>query len=40
MEEGEKQAKIAVAREMLADKMNIDTIAKFTGLSISEIKKL
>ncbi|WP_353276288.1 Rpn family recombination-promoting nuclease/putative transposase [Wolbachia endosymbiont (group B) of Villa cingulata] len=39
-EEGEKQAKIAVAREMLADKMNINTIAKFTGLSISKIEKL
>ncbi|MDG7053683.1 MAG: hypothetical protein LKM45_07555 [Wolbachia endosymbiont of Alcedoecus sp.] len=29
-----------VAREMLADKMDIDTIAKFTVLSISEIEKL
>ncbi|GFR25787.1 DNA ligase [Trichonephila clavata] len=39
-EEGEKRAKIAVAREMLADKMDINTIAKFTGLHISEIEKL
>ncbi|MDG7055299.1 MAG: hypothetical protein LJD31_01960 [Wolbachia endosymbiont of Menacanthus eurysternus] len=29
-----------VAREMLVDKMDINTIAKFTGLSISEIEKL
>jgi predicted transposase/invertase (TIGR01784 family) len=38
--EGEKQAKIAVAREMLSDKVDINTIAKFTGLSINEIKDL
>ncbi|MDG7056588.1 MAG: hypothetical protein LKM43_00300 [Wolbachia endosymbiont of Penenirmus auritus] len=28
-----------VARKMLAGKMDINTIAKFTGLSISEIEK-
>ncbi|GFQ72503.1 transposase [Trichonephila clavata] len=39
-EEGEKQAKIAVAKEMLADKVNTNTIAKFTGLSINEIEEL
>ncbi|MDX5462032.1 MAG: hypothetical protein O7157_00410 [Wolbachia endosymbiont of Tetragnatha montana] len=39
-EEGEKQAKIAVAKEMLADKMDINIIAKFTGLPVSEIEKL
>ncbi|WP_253302223.1 Rpn family recombination-promoting nuclease/putative transposase [Wolbachia endosymbiont of Psylliodes chrysocephala] len=38
--EGEKQAKIAVAREMLADKMDVNTVTKFTGLPIDEIKKL
>ncbi|MBD0391661.1 ATPase, partial [Wolbachia endosymbiont of Pentalonia nigronervosa] len=31
---------IAVAREMLSDKVDINTIAKFTGLSINEIKDL
>ncbi|UVW83642.1 hypothetical protein [Wolbachia endosymbiont of Aedes albopictus] len=39
-EEGEKQAKIAVAKEMLADKMSINTIARLTGLPISEVEKL
>ncbi|WP_353282481.1 Rpn family recombination-promoting nuclease/putative transposase [Wolbachia endosymbiont (group A) of Myopa testacea] len=39
-EEGEKQAKIAVAREMLADKMDTTTIARLTGLPISEVEKL
>ncbi|WP_265027461.1 MULTISPECIES: Rpn family recombination-promoting nuclease/putative transposase [unclassified Wolbachia] len=38
--EGEKHAKITVAKEMLADKMDVNTVAKFTGLSINEIKKL
>ncbi|MFT4314319.1 MAG: Rpn family recombination-promoting nuclease/putative transposase [Wolbachia pipientis] len=39
-EEGEKYAKIAVAKEMLADKMDVNAVAKFTGLSINEIKRL
>ncbi|WP_250296675.1 Rpn family recombination-promoting nuclease/putative transposase [Wolbachia endosymbiont of Oedothorax gibbosus] len=39
-EKGEKQAKIAVAKEMLADKMSINTIARLTGLPISEVEKL
>lgn len=39
-EEGEKQVKIAVAKEMLTDKMSINTIARLTGLPISEVEKL
>ncbi|MBV0900154.1 MAG: hypothetical protein KTV77_05625, partial [Wolbachia endosymbiont of Fragariocoptes setiger] len=38
--EGEKQAKIEVAKAMLAENMEINTIAKFTGLSVREIEKL
>jgi hypothetical protein len=34
------KAKIAVARKMFAGRMDVDTIAKFTVLSISEIEKL
>ena len=38
--EGEKQKAIDIAKEMLADGMPIDKIAKFTGLSTDEIKAL
>ncbi|APR97849.1 Rpn family recombination-promoting nuclease/putative transposase [Wolbachia endosymbiont of Folsomia candida] len=37
---GEERGKIEVAKSMLADNMDINTIAKFTGLSADEIKKL
>ncbi len=39
-EEGEKQAKIAVAKNSLKAGVSIDVIAEITGLSISEIKQL
>jgi hypothetical protein len=35
-----KAENIEVARAVLADKIDIDTIAKFINLSINEIKKL
>jgi len=35
-EKGEMKAKIAVAKAMLADNVDINTIAKFTGLSAKE----
>ena len=38
--EGELQAKLALARSMKADNMPVETIAKYTGLSINEINKL
>ncbi|MGL9779920.1 MAG: Rpn family recombination-promoting nuclease/putative transposase, partial [Wolbachia sp.] len=39
-EEGEKQAKIAVAKNSLKAGVSIDVIAQITGLSLDEIKKL
>ncbi|MGX9892558.1 Rpn family recombination-promoting nuclease/putative transposase [Wolbachia endosymbiont (group B) of Eucosma cana] len=39
-EEGKIEGKIEVAKAMLANNVDIDTIVKFTGLSISEIKEL
>ncbi|APR98601.1 Rpn family recombination-promoting nuclease/putative transposase [Wolbachia endosymbiont of Folsomia candida] len=39
-EKGRKAEKIEVAKTMLADNVEINTIAKFTGLSADEIKKL
>ncbi len=39
-EEGEKQAKIAVAKNSLKAGVSIDVIAEITGLSLDEIKKL
>ncbi|WP_353274108.1 Rpn family recombination-promoting nuclease/putative transposase [Wolbachia endosymbiont (group A) of Ennomos erosarius] len=38
--EGEQQAKIAVAKNSLKAGVSIDVIAKITGLSLDEIKKL
>jgi predicted transposase/invertase (TIGR01784 family) len=38
--EGELQAKLALARSMKADNMPVETIAKYTGLSINEINNL
>jgi len=37
---GKAEEKIAIAKEMLADGMPIDKIAKFTGLTTAEIKAL
>ncbi|MGL9779672.1 MAG: Rpn family recombination-promoting nuclease/putative transposase, partial [Wolbachia sp.] len=39
-EEGEKQAKIAVAKNSLKTGVSIDVIAEITGLSLDEIKRL
>ena len=39
-EEGRKEREFEVAKAMLADKVDVNTIAKFTQLSIDEIKKL
>jgi predicted transposase/invertase (TIGR01784 family) len=39
-EEGKHEEIIAIAREMKADGILIEQIAKFTKLSIEEIKKL
>ena len=38
--QGKKQEKINIANIMLKEKMDISTISKITGLSISEITKL
>ncbi len=38
--EGEHQAKLALARSMKADNIPIETIVKYTGLTIDEINKL
>jgi len=38
--EGEKEAKITIAKELLKEGMDIAKVAKVTGLSIDEIKKL
>lgn len=40
MEEGEKQAKVAVAKNSLKADVSIDIIAKITSLSLDEIKQL
>lgn len=34
------KVKIAIIKEMFADKIDINTIAKFTGLPIDKIAKL
>ncbi|APR97839.1 Rpn family recombination-promoting nuclease/putative transposase [Wolbachia endosymbiont of Folsomia candida] len=39
-EEGRKAEKIEVAKAMLIDSMDVDTVARLTGLPIDEIKKL
>ena len=38
--EGELQAKLALARSMKADNMPVEAIAKYTGLSLTEINNL
>ncbi len=37
---GKEEGKIEVAKAMLASNVNVNTIVKFTGLSISEIEEL
>jgi predicted transposase/invertase (TIGR01784 family) len=37
---GREEGKIEVAKTMLANNVDVDTIVKFTGFSISEIKEL
>ena len=39
-EDGSQQAKIETAKNMLKDNLDIQTIIKYTGLSIDEIKNL
>ncbi|MDR1140023.1 MAG: hypothetical protein LBJ80_02720, partial [Rickettsiales bacterium] len=39
-EEGREEGKIEVAKAMLADNVDVNTIVKFTGLSISEIERI
>ncbi|MCM1001524.1 MAG: transposase, partial [Wolbachia endosymbiont of Melophagus ovinus] len=39
-EEGRKEGKIEVAKAMLANNVDVDTIVKYTDLSVSEIKEL
>jgi predicted transposase/invertase (TIGR01784 family) len=38
--EGREEGKIEIAKAMLANNVDVNTIVKFTGLSISEIKEL
>ena len=38
--EGIKEGKLSIAKKMLEEKLDIDFIAKVTGLSRSEIEKL
>ncbi len=40
IEKGEKKAKIAIAKELLREGMDISKIAKITNLPVDEIKKL
>jgi len=40
LEKGRLDAKIESARKMLIDGLPIDMVAKYSGLSIEEIKKL
>ncbi|MFP3020903.1 MAG: transposase, partial [Wolbachia sp.] len=39
-EEGRKEREIEVAKAMLTNNVDVNTIVKFTGLSISEIEEL
>ena len=40
MEEGEKNKALAIAREMLSDGMSAEAVARYTNLSVEEIKEL
>jgi predicted transposase/invertase (TIGR01784 family) len=39
-EEGREEGRIEAARNMLADEISIDLVAKYTGLSIEQVKEL
>ncbi|MGL9731839.1 MAG: Rpn family recombination-promoting nuclease/putative transposase, partial [Wolbachia sp.] len=39
-EKGRQEGKIEVAKAMMADNVEVKTIVKFTGLSISEIERI
>ena len=40
LEQGDRDRAIKIAREMLADGMHVDKIAKYTDLSVEEIEAL
>ena len=40
IEKGIEKGKIEIAHNMLEDKMSLETISKYSGLTIDEIKKL
>ena len=40
IEKGREEGRIEAARNMLADEISIDLVAKYTGLSIEQIKEL
>ena len=39
-EEGETKKQIEIAKKMLEDNLDVNTISKYTGLSIDEIEKM
>ena len=38
--EGERNGKLEMARKMIRDKMPIEKVVEYSGLSVEEIKKL
>ena len=40
IKEGEKQAKLDTAKNMLKDNIKVETISKYTGLSKEEVEEL
>ena len=40
MEKGREEGRVEAARNMLADEISIDLVAKYTGLSIEQVKEL
>ena len=40
LEEGRAEGRMETARNMLADEISIDLVAKYTGLSIEQVKEL
>ena len=39
-EDAKQQEKIEIAKKMLVDKLSVDTISKYTGLSVSQINNI
>ena len=39
-EEGREEGRVEAAKNMLADEISIDLVAKYTGLSIEQVKQL